>query len=99
MDTQPAAKTGLSPASETSFASSSAAKSCVRSEAGKAIPQVLAYTCGHYCDAATGVRIDWVPAGARMRTILTVCPECARKQPRPKRLKPYDWGDITGHSI
>jgi hypothetical protein len=62
-------------------------------------PQVLAYTCHHTTDAATGVRIGWVPAGARVKPILTVCPECARKEPRRKRTAPYDWGDVTEHSI
>jgi hypothetical protein len=66
----------------------------------KALPaQILAYQCGCHTDAATGVRIGWVPAGARVKPILTVCPECARKEPRRKRTAPYDWGDITAHSI
>ena len=61
-------------------------------------PQVLSYQCGHTIDAS-GVRIGWVPAGAYLKEILTICPECARKQPRPKRVKPYDWGDVSEHSI
>jgi len=60
---------------------------------------VLSYECGHTTDAATGLRIGSVPAGAPPKEILTVCPECAAKEPRGKRTKPYDWSDITGHSI
>jgi hypothetical protein len=55
------------------------------------IPQLLAYTCHHTTDARTGVRIGWVPAGARVKPILTVCPECAGKEPRPKRLAPIPY--------
>ena len=62
-------------------------------------PQVLSYTCGCYIDPSTGVRIGWVPAGAHVKEVLTVCPECAKKEPVPKRLPAYDWGDVSGHSI
>jgi hypothetical protein len=56
-------------------------------EAGAARPQVLLYTCGHSCDAATGSRIEWVPAGAWVREVLAACTECTRKEPL-KRLDP-----------
>lgn len=48
--------------------------------------QLLTHTCHHITDAATGVRITWVPTGAYVKDILTICPECAKKEPRPKRL-------------
>ncbi|MCJ7510793.1 MAG: hypothetical protein MUP14_07905 [Dehalococcoidia bacterium] len=66
---------------------------------GPRAPQVLSYECFHVTDAATGVRIGWVPAGARVKDILTVCPECANEAPRPKRTKAYDWSDTGQHSI
>ena len=55
---------------------------------GLQAPQVLFYTCVHVTDAATGVRIGWVPAGAHLKEVLTVCPECAGKARPPKRLPP-----------
>ena len=55
---------------------------------GLQAPQVLFYTCFHVTDAATGVRIGWVPAGAHLKEVLTVCPECAGKARPPKRLPP-----------
>ena len=61
-------------------------------EAGAARPQVLAYTCGHFIDAATGTRIKWVPAGAWVREVLAACTECTRKQGPPRRIpeRPFE---------
>jgi hypothetical protein len=54
-------------------------------------PQLLKYQCSHVTDAITGVRIGWVPAGAYLKEMLTVCPECAGKARPLKRLPPVPY--------
>lgn len=53
-------------------------------------PQLLYYRyCGHTVDPATNTAINWTPAGARVKEILSACPKC---QPKVKRLPhiPYE---------
>jgi hypothetical protein len=54
------------------------------------LPQVLHYSCGHLCDADTGLPLaDQVaPDGVWVKDIHCDCPGCARQHEPVKRLPP-----------